>query len=308
MRTGLAALALALLIAAAAAAADLVRLEGTGVDAVPPHGFLVADRFPGLVHHVLATTIVVAELDAGREETLDWLDAGRLEEAGIATERVEELELPVGEARLFTLAEDGEPGDTRHWALVAGDAKRSLLVVATTPLATASIVEADAREALASLRWERDAGVELQKDQPFRVTPPLPLRVAATDKGRLELWRRDQLGPATGGATRALVTRHVVPMESPDLAYFAQAHLAESEEISSLEIDTAQETTLGGLPAIELVGRARAFDDASELVAYQSLALDGEHVYAVQGFVAADQAEALVPVFRALAKSFRRAR
>ena len=74
-----------------------------------------------------------------------------------------------------------------------------------------------------------------------------------------------------------------------------------------LELESSEDAKLGGLPAIELLGRATAFDGAGTLIAYQRMALDGDTAYTVQAFAPYDDAERFLPLFRALADTFRRA-
>jgi hypothetical protein len=308
-------IALGLLLAAAAAHAQEeqpalnVPIPGTRVSAIVPEGFALADDFPGMVHDYVETTVVVSELPLPPETVLAWLEPELLEERDTRRLKIEDLTLEDGEAVLLELREDRDDGERYRWIAVFGNAHESVVVVVSTLDSLESRLRADALALIGSLRWDPSRRPDPLRGLPFRVDAHLPLVFQPGLRDHAVLLQADQVGPLRPGDPRAFVARYTVGSEIDDLPRHAREHLSASPELATLEaVVSEQAIRMGGLDGWEIVARGVAFDGPVPLVAYQALAVDGDRVYAVQGFVAREAGEDWLPVFRQLSHSFRRAR
>ena len=290
------------------AVVEVVDLPDSRVRLAKPELFRLREGLPGLAHAFPMTQLIVTELPLSFEAATESMAPDLVDDRGYTYDRREEFWTASGTGDLYHLKEDVDPADLRHWVLLLGNERETLRVTVTTLVELESRVDADMRRALASLEWKRDARRDLQRGKRFRVDPPAELIVARSGRREIELWSVHQIGEAAGPDVRVVVSRYVVPDQIGDLDWFAEQHLASARQLSNFERLETHQVSLGGLPALEMLGEGSAFDDASELGVYQVLALDGDQAYVVQGFVARPQSERFVPVFRRLASSFRRAR
>ncbi len=282
-----------------------IEIPGTRVRLELPLGFEVAKGFAGLIHHLSGTTVVVRELALPPQAVSRWLEREALEARGLRRTGAERLPLETGEAMVYRASEDREYSDRSHWISLFGDQTRSVMIVATVPNPFESHLGAEVMRVLGSARWDREKKIDPLEDLTFGVSETAWLQFAPRLSDRLVLVRRDQIGTLAGDDPRVFVSRHALASEVEDIERFALEHLAQSDQTSTLEHVSGARLRWAGLPAYEIVARGADFERLAPLLLYQMLALDGEHFYVLQGFVALAEEALYLPEFRAVVTSFR---
>lgn len=115
-------------------------------------------------------------------------------------------------------------------------------------------------------------------------------------------------GTAGPGEPVYVIGSSISPSAIGDLKTFSEARARKTEQIKDLENLSGREITLGGLAAYELLADAKDVKSGTAMRLYQVIAPDGGGGYfIVQGLVGAEKAAAMLPEFRRVTESFRRA-
>ena len=288
-----------------------VEIPGTHLSAIVPEGFELAEDYAGMTHDYADTTLVVSEIPAALETVDAWLDADALEDRGLRRVHIEDFRLEDAEGTLYHVLEDGDQQELHRWIVTfAGDGATRLtaMVVLTTPTMFEPSLREDALRLLASLRFDAERRVAPFAGLPFRIDVPPGLMLRAGVPDRVVLIRADQIGPLAPGDPRVIMSHHALPNPVDDLGRHAREHLRSSDQTALVEPVREGPRRMGRLAGWEIVADGIAFERPVPVVAYQTLAVDPENGYAVQGFAASDQQETWLPRFRAVVQSFRRAR
>lgn len=285
-----------------------IEIRGTRVRLDMPLGFEVAKHFAGLVHYLTGTTVVVRELDVGPLELRGWLEKDALEARGLRRSGAERLEANGREGLVVHATEDREYTDRRHWLGVLGEGQRSVLIVASAQDAFDSHLHDTLMRVLASTLWNPSQPLEPLEELPFRLPQTRHLAYTPRLSQQLLLLPRDQLGPPSGDAPRAIARHYELASEVADLERFALEHLSGSDQTSTLEDVNGHKLQRDGLPAYEIVAKGADFERLAPLVLYQLLILDEGRFFSIQGFAPLEDRELWVPRFRELARGFQRVR
>jgi len=298
---------LALAVIASAAHAAPVPVAGTRVSLDPPPGFVPAQRFPGFQNEAKGASIMVTELPGPAAQMQKGMTRELLATRGMTLIRSQMVKVG-GDALLVQVSQSASGTDFLKWMLVAGDAKQTVMIVATFPKASAGL-SLPLKRAILSASW---AGA-LPKALPyegmtFRVDPTPALKLAGrvgnalvfTESGTMGQGDTDQavlvMGSSFGDASLANVEA------------FARERAAHSTHVGPLRNVQGRVLTADGLPGYELVAEGNDVKTGHEVRMYQLVLVDKTTYYLAQGFVSADRGPAVVERFRQVTGSFRRLR
>ncbi|MEA2562724.1 MAG: hypothetical protein QOH06_4228 [Acidobacteriota bacterium] len=115
--------------------------------------------------------------------------------------------------------------------------------------------------------------------------------------------------PGTSGPGEPVyvIGSSIGPGGSGDLKAFSEARAKQTEQIRNLENLSGREITLGGLAAYELLADAKDVKSGTAIHLYQVIAPDGDGYFIAQGLVGAAKASEMLPEFRKVTESFRKA-
>lgn len=305
-RSVLVVMVLAVLASLPAAAAP-VRVPGTGVSLEPPAGFALADSFPGFQSAESGASIMVTRMPAPVAEIRKAMTPEMLATRGVTLLSSKEETAGGREALLLQVAQSAGGTDYLKWMLVTGDPKETVLIVGTFPKSAGEAVGAGIRSALLSASLAAAGPSDPFEGLLFRVTPTPALKIASRISNMLLLTESGSPGPHGPGVPVYIVGGSIGPGATGDLKAFSEARAKQTEQIQDLHIVSGREITLGGLAAYEILADAKDVKSGTAIRLYQVIVPDAGGYFIVQGLVGADRADAMLPEFRRVTESFRKA-
>ena len=167
------------LTAAAPVFAQAVRVTGTTVTMEPPAGFSPAARFPGFERQDVQASIMVTEMPGPASEMKQGMTKAALASRGMTLIASSPEKIDGKNALLVNVAQTGGGGEFLKWMLVAGDQKRTMMIVGTFPRAADAELGDAIKASLLTVRWSEPAeATDHFEGLPFRVTSTGSLKVA----------------------------------------------------------------------------------------------------------------------------------
>jgi hypothetical protein len=182
------------------------------------------------------------------------------------------------------------------------------MIGGTFPKSAGEEVGAAIRTALLSVSLAAAAPSGPFEGLQFRITPTQALKIANRVSNMLILTESGKMGTLSPGEPVYIVGSSIRPGGSGDLKAFSEARAKQTEQIRGLENLSGREITFGGLTAYELLADAKHVKSGTAIRLYQVIAPDDDGGYfIVQGLVGADRAAGMLPEFRRVTESFRKA-
>jgi hypothetical protein len=303
----LAAAALLVFTSLSAGAADYVRIPGTRTSLQPPEGFSLADRFPGFQRADVQSSIMVSEIPAPATEMMKGMTREGLAKQGMTLVSSQAERIGGREALLLQVAQSAAGTAFLKWMLVTGDQQTTLMIVGTFPKAVEERIGSAIRGSVLGVSWPSGASIDQFEGLPFRVTPSPKLKVAGRMANMLILTESGRMGLL--GPTEALyvVGSSVSEGRIADLRAFSEARAKQTAEVKDIRNFDGHTLKVGELAAYELLADAKDMKTGTPIRLYQVVALDGSGYIMMQGLVGAARAAALLPEFRRVTASFRKA-
>jgi hypothetical protein len=305
--------ALALLFAVGACASpapapDHQGIPGTRVSLIVPDGFAVADRFLGLVGEDAVSVVIITEIPGPVEKVRAGMTGEALAARGMELLRFEEVTVDGRDGLLVHArqAAAAAGADLRRWIVVFGAADGSVMIAASTPRAFEDRLGATLRRTLISAKWNPAEILDPYAGLGFTLAEAGSLKISDRLPSMISFTRGGHRGALAPDEPLLLAGSSFAPLAKTDLEGFARRRLDEVAELEDPEVLSERALTLGGLPAHELVVAARDRRTGTPLTVYQTLVVDGDRFFLVQGLVGAESAEEFIPQFREIAHSFRR--
>jgi hypothetical protein len=299
---------LVLMVLALPVAADPIRIPGTGVTLQPPAGFSLAEDYPGFQSAEQQASIMVTQMPAPVAEIRKAMTKENLATRGITLLSSKEETVGGREALLLQVAQSAAGKDYLKWMLVTGDPKETVMIVGTFPKSAGEEVGAAIRTALLTASLAAGAPSDPFEGLLFRITPTQALKIANRVSNMLILTESGKMGTLSPGEPVYIVGSSIRPGGSGDLKAFSEARAKQTEQIQDLENLSGREITIGGLAAYELLADAKDVKSGTAIRLYQVIAPDDDGGYfIVQGLVGADRAAGMLPEFRRVTESFRKA-
>jgi hypothetical protein len=305
--------ALALLFAVGACASpapapDHQGIPGTRVSLIVPDGFAVADRFLGLVGEDAVSVVIITEIPGPVEKVRAGMTGEALAARGMELLRFEEVTVDGRDGLLVHArqAAAAAGADLRRWIVVFGAADGSVMIAASTPRAFEDRLGATLRRTLISAKWNPAEILDPYAGLGFTLAEAGSLKISDRLPSMISFTRGGHRGALAPDEPLLLAGSSFAPLAKTDLEGFARRRLDEVAELEDPEVLSERALTLGGLPAHEFVVAARDRRTGTPLTVYQTLVVDGDRFFLVQGLVGAESAEEFIPQFREIAHSFRR--
>jgi hypothetical protein len=296
----------------AAAAAQTVAVAGTSARLEPPAGFEPTDRFPGFVDPKTGASLMVTELRAPLAEMRAAMTADQLATRAITWISSETVQGASGEVLLVGASQSAAGVAYRKWLALSGEPaqpgepERVLMVVATWPADSSGLAEPMRAAVLsASLSGEAPG---LFDGLPFTLTESGSLKIAQRVSNALmvnEGGRQRILAP---GEPLFVAAASISGVDLDDLGAFADGRLRQTEQLIGPWEASGKGLEVGGLPAWEIEASATDKKAGIPLRVYQLIVQDGPRNYLIaQAMVAPERWDEMLPQFRAVARSLRKA-
>ena len=302
-RLGLTALYISTFISPAFA--QTMRVPGTSVSLAPPAGFSIAQQYPGFEQPDEQASIMVTELPVAAASMIGSMTAPGLASRGMALIAAQDVSIDARPARLLHVSQKTTAGDVRKWILIAGDIKRTAMVVGMFPSDSSSLLADSIRRALLTVSFRVAPPATQFEGLPFQITATSRLKLAQRVSNMLVYTESGTTG--SPGSTEALfVAGHSIGQgQIPDVRTLSESRAAQTTLVKGLTNVTGRAITAGGLDAWELGADARDARSGRPMHLYQVIIPDETGYFILQGLSSADSAAQLLPEFRAMTASFR---
>ena len=298
---------LAWIVIASAGHALPARVPGTSVTLDPPPGFTPADRFPGFQRIDMSASIVVSELPGPAAQMQKGMTREALAFRGMSLIRSQTVKAGGQDALLIQVSQTSDGKEFLKWMLIAGDAKKTVMIVGTFPKA-ASELSQPVQRAILSASWSSMTKTPENEGLTFRVYPTTTLRRAGRVANMLVFTESGKMGPGDPAQAVLVVGSSISDVSIENVEKFAKERAAKTSQVGPLRNIEGREVTTDGLPGYELVAEATDRKTGREVRMYQLILADQTTYYIAQGFVAASRGPGIVDQFRKVTGSFRRLR
>jgi hypothetical protein len=298
-----------LLLAAAASPARAVptTVPGTLVKLDPPPGFTLMDRLPGFEYPARRATIMVSELPGSAMEVRRGMTRENLAARGMTLIASESVRAAGGSGLLLQVVQRAGGVEFQKWMLVAGDSKKSVMVVGAFPR-NISDLSLPIRRAVLSATWSAPGSSTSQEGLTFRVNPTPALKLAGRVGNLLLFSESGSMQPKDSTEAMLIVGSSFAESPITNVEAFARMRASKTTRIGPLQEIQGRPLSVDGLLGYELVARTNDTQSGRELRMYQLVLADRTTYYLAQGFMTPARAPHLVAQFRLVMGSFRRVR
>lgn len=286
--------------------AQSVRVPGTGVTIIPPHGFSAAKDYPGFESVELQSSIVVTESPAPFSATKGGLTTEGLASKGIAL--VGSKAVTAGGKESLLLRAVQKVGDTvfGKWMLVGGDDTRTVMIVATFPQTAADALSVPVVRSLLTASWGPESASDVFEGLLYRVSPSPRLKIAGRMANALALNETGSMTPSDPDQAIYIVGNSLGKIDVVDLKALSERRARQTDIAKDVRNMVWSTNQLDGLEAYEIVADGTDAKSGKPIKVYQVLASNGSGYFLIQGIVLAERATEMLEEFRRVTATFRR--
>jgi len=298
----------ALLLAALAAPGVLaapVQVLGTGVALEPPPGFVPAQRFSGFEQDAKSASIVVTELEGPASKMQKGMTREMLASRGMTLIRSQPVRVHRKSALLLQVSQIAAGTDFLKWMLVAGDEKKTVMIVGTFPKAATDLT-LPIKQAILSATWGGTVKAAPYEGLMFRADPTPALKLAGRVGNALVFSESGSMTHGDPNQAILVMGTSLSAFAIPNLEQFARDRATRSTQVGPLRNIVGRALTVDGLPGYEIVAQANDARTGREVRMYQLVLVEQRTYYLAQGFVPADRARVMLDQFRQVTGSFQR--
>jgi hypothetical protein len=280
-----------------------IRVSGTQVSLTPPEGFRASTRFSGFESAEAQASIMITELPGPFSEVAKMLVPEQLAKQRMTLLSRSDEKINGSDAILAHVAQRHAGDEFSKWMLIVGNETKTRMIVATFPKENETSLKDALRKSVLSATWTNDAvdpfdglNYKLQAAGTLKLAGRVSNLLMFTESGKQR----------TTGPEEALFIfgSSIADRDLSNLKKFAEDRVSQTARMSNIKIQSSTPVVIAGLKAHEIV--ASANDDATDkpMLLYQTLLADDKTYYIAQGVVTEDRGNAMLPHFKATAKSF----
>jgi hypothetical protein len=268
----------------------------------------MARRFPGLVSADGESSVIVSEIPERLGEVRAGFNEQEIVARGMQWRGSEPVRIDGLDGVLVRVDQPVESSrELRRWVAVFGSGDRGVLITASTLADLEGPMDEVLEGVLLTAEWDPDAVIDPYLELGFwvgetaslKISDRLPTMIAFTRDGRRGAIESDE---------PLLLAGSSVTLEPPsDLERFGERLLMATKEVEGAQILTSRSLELDGLRAYEVTAAGNDRDTGAPLRVHQTVIVDGDRYYLIQGLVGVDAADEFMPQFRQVSESFRRA-
>jgi hypothetical protein len=247
---------------------------------------------------------MVTEMPAPSQEVARGMTVERLAAAGMTLLATRTVRVDGSDATLLHVGQAANGVAYHKWMLIAGDEKRSALVVGAYPEAAGDDLAASVERAVLSSSCSAPPPGDPLEALPFSVRPTAKLKVAGRVGNALLLTASGRIPQRSPGEALCAVAMSVSPALIGDLGRYSERRLRQTAQIKGIRILSGKGGKLGGLAAYEIVASAADVKTGAALRVYQVIAPHNGGVFILQAMAGAGKAAEKLPEFRKVAASF----
>ncbi len=284
----------------------LTLVPGTKIRMIKPEGFEVADQFTGFGKREDQASIMITELPGPFPEITEGFNEEGLVAQGMTLLQREELKLNDVSALLLHVDQNLVGTTFSRWITVFGDEKATVMVNATYPKDLEKRYSEPLREAVLSVRWERDLQVDPFADLPFEIDVAEPLQYAHRVSNMLLYTEGGEFPLEEPTGPFFVVGSAISNVDVVDQKEFSERRIKSTVSVLELEIDSSEPIIVDELSGQEIVAKAIDATTDQPMVLYQVIFFQDKTYFIMQGLVTAEASERFLPMFQKAARNFQR--
>ncbi len=280
---------------------------GTGVTLEPPPGFVAAQRFPGFEQDGKKASIIVTELPGPAAEMQKGMTKEMLAGRGMTLLRSQMVRAGGRSALLLQVGQSSGGTEFLKWMLVAGDPKKTVMIVGTFPK-VATELTLPIKRAILSASWGGKVTAAPYEGLAFQADPTPMMKLAGRVGTTLVFSESGTMGSGDLDQAILVMGSSTSDVAIPNVEQFARDRASRSTQVGPLRNIVGRALTRDGLPGYELVAEANDARAGRDVRMYQLVLVEQKTYYLTQGFVSADRARVILDQFRQVTGTFRRLR
>jgi hypothetical protein len=306
-RAGALLLVIMITVIAPVLAAGLVQIKGTRVSLVPPPGFTSADSFNGFQLKEKAASIVVIELPAPFESATAGFTSEGLASKGMTLLEQSTVTLGGRQALLLKVAQKASGKDFLKWIIATGTEDYTLIVNGTFPLEFEKELSVPVKSSLLSMHVANSMPAKGADTIRFSVRAAEPLKIAQTIMNSIMLTKNGEFPVKSPKDALVVVSRSLSSgLSIADKKDYSKKRAMRIEQLQEITIDSIREVTIDRLTGYEILAHGKDVKEGFETFVFQVMLFEKSDYFIIQGFVALEEKDSYLPVFRKIAQSFKR--
>lgn len=282
-------------------------IPGTRVSLVPPAGFISAAQFSGFWQESLGSSIIVTEFPGPFSEVSSgFLNTSDLAKRGMALLNKLDVKVNNETGLLLHLRQNASGTEYLKWLLIFGDEKESVMIAATFPKELEGDLSEKMKASVLTAKWDRER----------KVAPTEGLNFTFSEKGEIRLAKRiaNSLLYTKSGVFPIkavddplfIIGQALSKVDVADKEQFAKSRLSQTATVGNIEIGQVSQVTVDNLSGYEIFAKGSDTESGNSMVVYQMVLYEDQSYYIMQGLVSTKLAQTYLPVFKEMARSFRR--
>lgn len=283
-----------------------VHFPSIGIEMKRPPGFKPGPDFAGFSDQEGKSSLMAVRIPAKFDEATADFASERLEAQGVHVAARENVEVDGIPALLISMEQTLPGVKVKKKVLAFADGEDTVAITATWP------EEADAELAIplntAILGVKKSATpADPTADIPFTLTATGKLKPTRSISGMLAFTDDGNPHRSDSPAGKPLLRSGPAIEQNPpeDKQAYAEGRARHFPGLKVEQLTSVEPVTIDGLEGYEIVAPAEDRRSKTPLILYEVILYHGNANYALLGTAAADQAEAWLPEFKSLARSFR---
>ncbi|HXW04815.1 MAG TPA: hypothetical protein VD833_06275 [Vicinamibacterales bacterium] len=290
-----------------AAGAQSVSVTGTRVSMTPPAGFVEAAEFPGFHHPEAEASIMVTELPVPAAEMQRGMTRQALATKGITVLSSTRTDVGGDAALLLQVSQKAGGRDVLKWMLIGGDPTVTIMIVGGYPRAADPQLGAAMKRSVLSASWGASGPADPFAGLLYRIDPSARLKLAGRMSNMIMLTESGDSRLRSADEAFYSVGNSIGRMEIGDLAGFSERRARQLPQTAELRNVTGGPVIVDGLPGYELLADATHAKTGREIKLYQVIVPSEGGYYIMIGLVTRERGPEMVPEFRNVTNTFRRA-
>jgi hypothetical protein len=281
-----------------------VHVIGTKIEIVPPAGFSKAERFTGFISEETGASIMIVELPDDFTKFEEELKEKGFTGKGMTLLSQEEASFGKLKGYLFLLSQEANGIICNKWVGIFGDKRCLFLVNGIFPSGSQkSLSVALKQSVLTATVTTKPANIS--GALPFNVSPAGDLKISGIMMSMLILSKSGNM------KSNVQIPFMVVSASLSEMPYlidhktFVKAMFFQKSILKDVVAKQTKPIRINGLSGYETIGTGMLVGTGAATL-YQVVLFDGDDSYVMQGFVSQKLKSKYIPIFRKIARSFRR--
>ena len=283
-----------------------VHVIGTKIEIVPPAGFSKAERFTGFISEETGASIMIVELPVDYSKISSGFTKEGFASKGMKLLNQEKASFGEFKGNLFLLSQESN-GITYHkWTGAFGDEKTSYIINGAFPSELQETLSETMKQSVLSARITTKQG-GLGSALKFKVSSVGDMKISSEFANSLILSKGGKFPSKKPDDPRMVIAPSIsYKMAIKDRKAFALSSFNRRPIFKDTKAQQTSSVRINGLPGFETVGTGIRTSSGKKYFLYQVVVFEKYDYYVMIGTVNVGLKSNYLPIFRKIARSFRR--